>query len=88
MSFISEIPLPVILGAATVLLVVILASSLKKLVKFLLHAALGLGLLYLVNDLGAAWGVTLPMDLAHCLTAAVLGLPGVLLLLGWHFFLQ
>ena len=88
MSFLSEIPLSVVVGVGLVLLLAILFSSLKKLVKFFLHALLGIALLYVINSVGAVWGLYLPMDLGSCLTAGFLGLPGVLILLAWKYLFR
>ena len=86
-SFLSELPLSVILSAVAVLLAVILFSLLKKLFKFLLHALVGLVLLYVCNSFGSLWGLYLPMNLGNCLTAGFLGLPGVLILLVWNYWI-
>ena len=51
------------------LLLKILFKPIKKIFKFLLHAALGFFLLFLVNALGGSLGVPLEPTLVNCLAA-------------------
>ncbi len=74
----------ILMAAATVLFVVLLIKVITKpiraVLKFLLHAVLGYGLLLLVNFLGDYIGLHIEMNTLNILIAAVAGVPGVALL--------
>ena len=70
-----------------ILLVLIFLKPLGKIVKFLLHAALGFVLLFFVNMIGQSVGVHLEPNLLHCLITGFLGIPGVVVLLIYYYVL-
>ena len=70
-----------------ILLIRIFLKPIKKIFKFLLHAAFGFILLILVNSFGGALGVYLEPDLLNCLITGFLGIPGIILLLIYHYVL-
>ncbi len=69
------------------LLIKVFLKPIKKIFKFLLHAALGFVLLFLVNYFGASLGVHLEPSLVNCLVSGFIGIPGVLILLAIHYLL-
>ena len=75
----------VLMGAATILFVVLLIKVITKpiraVLKFLLHAALGYALLFLVNFLGEYVGLNIEMSALNIAIAALAGVPGVALLI-------
>ena len=62
------------------LLIRLLLKPIKAVFKFLLHAAFGCALLYLVNFLGEYVGLTIEINTVNLLISAVCGVPGVILL--------
>ncbi len=74
----------VLMGAATILFVVLLIKVITKpiraVLKFLLHAVLGYALLFLVNFLGEYVGLNIEMSTLNIAIAALAGVPGVALL--------
>lgn len=63
-----------------VLLVKLIASPLRKLFKLLLHTALGMGILIVLNLIGGYFGFSFEIYPARCLIAAIFGVPGVIIL--------
>lgn len=57
----------------------------KIMLRFLLNAVLGGGLLFFLNFLGAAHGFYLPLNPLAALLIGFLGLPGFILLLILHY---
>ncbi|MBR3294302.1 MAG: pro-sigmaK processing inhibitor BofA family protein [Oscillospiraceae bacterium] len=84
-SYSSLVTVAVIVGVF--LLVKLFLKPIKKIFKFLLHAAFGFILLFLVNYFGAGLGVQLEPNLLNCLITGFLGIPGIVLLLVYHYVL-
>ncbi len=78
---------PTVVGILFIVLIVLFFRPIKKIFKFFLHAALGFLVLYAVNTFGAGFGFYLPLNLLNCIIAGFLGIPGVLLLLAYHYLL-
>lgn len=87
MSLFSNVPLTLVCAVGVILLLVIFFGPLKRIVKFLLHAALGFALLFALNLFGGSFGITLPVNLLNCIIAGFLGLPGVIILLFYTYFM-
>ena len=71
-------------AAAVLLLVVvvkILAAPIKGILKFLLHAGLGLLILFGVNMVGGFFDFYIPFNIVTVLVAGLGGVPGVILLI-------
>ena len=66
---------------AVYLAVKLLAGPIKSLLKFILHMALGLALLFAVNFVGAYFDFSLPISWLTGLVAGIGGIPGVVLLI-------
>ena len=69
------------------LLIKIFLRPIKKIFKFLLHAAFGFILLFIVNYFGTSLGVYLEPNLVNCLVSGFIGIPGVLILLVFQYLL-
>ena len=69
---------------AVILIIVVvrlLAKPIKALLKFLLHAAVGIALLYAVNFIGGRYfGFVVEPNTLHLIVAGIGGVPGVVLL--------
>ena len=74
-------------GLGIFLLIKFFLRPIKKIFKFLLHAVFGFLLLFLVNYFGASIGVYLEPTLVNCLVSGFIGIPGVLILLAFHYLL-
>ena len=77
--------LSLILTAAAAVLVIflvikVLAAPIRLLLKMALNAAIGFGMLFLVNFFGEFIGISLEMNVINALIAGFLGAPGVILL--------
>lgn len=70
-----------------VFLVMLFAKPLGKIVKLLLHAVLGFVLLYVLNTFVKVDFLHLEMNLANCIVAGVGGVPGIILLLLYQYFM-
>ena len=70
-----------------VFLVMLLAKPLGKIVKLLLHAVLGFALLFVLNTYVPLDFLHLEPNLANCIVAGVGGVPGVILLLLFQYFI-
>ena len=66
--------------AGIVLLVRLITSPLKKIVKLLLHTALGMGILLVLNIFGRYFGFSFEIEPVRCLIAAIFGVPGVIIM--------
>ena len=64
----------------------LLAAPLKGLLKLLLHAALGLVILLLVNLVGGFFDFSVPITWVTVLVSGVGGIPGVVLLVLMYLF--
>ena len=62
-------------------------KPIKLLWKLVLNSAIGLGLLLLTNYLGAFVDVNLPINIITVLIAGFLGIPGVVLLIGFSLLI-
>ena len=65
----------------------LLAAPLKGLLKLLLHAVLGFALLFVLNTYVPLEFLHLEPNLANCIVAGVGGVPGVILLLLFQYFI-
>jgi len=72
---------------AVMLLVKLFCRSLKVFWKLALNALAGALTLLLLNIVGSAFGLTIPIDAVSSLIVGALGVPGVVLLVVWHFIL-
>ena len=75
------------IAVAILLLVVvvkILAAPIKGILKFLLHAGLGLLILFGVNIVGGFFDFYIPFTVVTVLVAGLGGVPGVILLILIH----
>ena len=70
-----------------VFLVMLFAKPLGKIVKLLLHAVLGFALLFVLNTYVPLEFLHLEPNLANCIVAGVGGVPGVILLLLFQYFI-
>lgn len=70
-----------------VFLVMLFAKPLGKIVKLLLHAVLGFVLLFAMNTFVQIDALHLEVNLANCIVAGVGGVPGVILLLLYQYFI-
>ena len=70
-----------------VFLVMLFAKPLGKILKLLLHAALGFVLLFALNSFVGIEALHLDMNMANCIVAGVGGVPGVIWLLLYQHFL-
>ena len=59
----------------------ILGTSMKWILKLLLHAICGFVVLFIVNVFGGIVGINLELNLINAVVAGALGMPGVVLLL-------
>ena len=79
-----ELPLNIeyILGfLAALVAVYLLTRPLKWLWKWVVNGIFGVVILYLLHCLGPIWGVVVPLNFLSIAVAALLGLPGVALIL-------
>ena len=67
-------------------LVMLFAKPLGKIVKLLLHAVLGFVLLFALNTFVHVDFLHLEPNLSNCIVAGVGGVPGVILLLLYQYF--
>lgn len=82
-SYSGLVTVAVVIGV--LLLIRIFLKPIKKIFKFLLHAVFGFVLLFIVNYFGAGLGVYLEPDLLNCLITGFLGIPGIVILLLYHY---
>ena len=88
LSNLPPMSLAVVAAIALILLalfITILSKPLGKMLKLLLHAALGYALLFAVNYFLGDYGFSLQPDLPNCLVAGLGGVPGVLLLVIYKY---
>lgn len=74
-------------GGLITLLIKLLKKPIKWAFKLLLHALFGFVSLFVFNQLGARFGITLEMTWLNAIVAGVLGVPGVLILLATLYLL-
>ena len=80
----------ILLAIAVLLLVLvirILRLPIKLFFKFLIHAAAGFAMLFVVNFLGGFFNVSLEVSWVSCATAGILGVPGIIILLVFKYLL-
>lgn len=63
-------------------------KPLKLLLKAILHIVLGGTMIVLYNMVGAAWGLTLGLNLISALVVGVMGLPGLGMLVALRYVLN
>lgn len=57
----------------------------KILIKLIINGVVGAILLYLVNFVGAGFGLAIPITAVTALVAGILGVPGVLFLIIFYY---
>mgnify|MGYP002627539017 CR=1 FL=1 len=73
------------LGVLLIVIVVkILAAPIKGILKFMLHAGLGLVILFAVNAVGGFFDFYIPLSIFSVLVAGLGGAPGVAFLVLYH----
>ncbi|MBO4292361.1 MAG: pro-sigmaK processing inhibitor BofA family protein [Lachnospiraceae bacterium] len=80
MDYLIDIGMLAIAGLSIFLLIKLLAAPIKGLLKFALHAGLGLLILVAVNFIGGFFDFTIPFTWITVLVAGLGGIPGVILL--------
>lgn len=74
---------------ATVLVVFIilkiLSLPMKLIIKLLINALIGAIVIWLINLIGANFDFSLTLNWVTALIVGILGIPGVIILLIWHF---
>jgi len=80
METLSAVFLLAAVVVGVILLIKLLSAPIRKIFKFLIHALVGVVMLFLVNFFGSAIGLTLELSLLNILVTAVLGFPGLVLL--------
>ena len=83
MDSIIMIAAAVVLG---IILLKILTAPIKGIFKFLIHAAFGYVLLFVVNFFGSSFGITLGVNLITAAIAGFGGIPGVIFLVVLKLF--
>lgn len=63
--------------AGIVILVRLISSPIKKILKLLFNTALGFGILFVINLVGQNFGYSFEINLTRCVVAAIFGVPGV-----------
>lgn len=79
----------IIIAAAVVLGIILLklfTAPIKGIFKFLIHAAFGYVLLFVVNFFGSSFGITLGVNLITAAIAGFGGIPGVIFLVVLKLF--
>ena len=80
MDYLIDFGMLAIAGLAIFLLVKLLAAPIKGILKFALHAGLGLLILAAVNFIGGFFDFYIPFTWITVLVAGLGGIPGVVLL--------
>lgn len=78
MEFILEI---LLLAVAVIVLIRIFSAPIKLFAKLLLNAAIGVVLLFAFNTVASAFGYNVEITALSCAVSAILGVPGVILLI-------
>lgn len=65
----------------------VLMKPIKLLWKLLVNSAIGLFLLILFNYLGTYIDINIPINIITVLVAGFLGIPGIILLIGFQYLL-
>jgi inhibitor of the pro-sigma K processing machinery len=74
-----------IIGALVLLWLIVKFFSLSA--RLLYNGVLGAAMLWLLNLFGSAFGLSLEMNILNALIAGFLGIPGVLFLLFYKYYL-
>lgn len=80
MEYLIDAGMVVIAILAIYVLIRVLAAPIKGIIKFLLHAGLGLAILVAVNFVGGFFNFGIPVTWLTALVAGLGGIPGVILL--------
>ena len=70
-----------------VLLIMVLAKPISKILKLLIHAIFGFILLFALNHYIPGSLIHLEMNLPNCIVAGIGGIPGIILLLLYKYFM-
>ncbi len=70
-----------------VLLVMLLSKPISKMLKLLIHAVFGFVLLFALNFFVPGTVLELEINLPNCIVAGIGGIPGVILLLLYKYFM-
>lgn len=66
--------------AGIMILVRLISSPIKKILKLLFNTALGFGILFVINLVGQNFGYSFEINLTRCVVAAIFGVPGVIIM--------
>ncbi len=91
LTSIPSFSIPAVSGLTVVLIVVLLIlfrKPIAKLLKLVLHAAAGFILLFIINFFFGSESFYLEPDLLNCLIAGFGGVPGVVILALYKYFVQ
>lgn len=80
-AFLEEYLVYILLIAAVILMLRIFTLPIRLFFRLLWNAIVGLVLLVIFNALGGLIGINIGVNLLTCLTAGILGIPGIILLL-------
>jgi len=80
-AFLEQYLVYFLLIAAVILMLRIFTLPIRLLFRILWNAVIGLVLLIIFNALGGFIGITIGVNFLTCLTAGILGIPGIILLL-------
>ena len=80
MEIASSLVMLIAVVVGVIALIRILAAPIKKLLKFILNAVVGLVLLWLVNFFGDFVGIRIEMNWVTLLISALFGAPGIVLM--------
>lgn len=80
MEIISSLVMLAAVVVGAIALIRIVAAPIKKLLKLVLNAVLGFVLLWLVNFFGDFVGIRIEINWVTILISAVLGVPGIVLM--------
>ena len=80
MEIASSLVMLIAVVVGVIALIRILAAPIKKLLKFILNAVVGLVLLWLVNFFGDFVGIRIEISWVTLLISALFGAPGIVLM--------
>ncbi|MCR6516033.1 MAG: pro-sigmaK processing inhibitor BofA family protein [Clostridium sp.] len=76
----------IIYGLVGVVILYVLLKLLKWPIKLLINGIAGVIALYIVNLLGASFGISIGINIFTALIAGILGLPGIIALILFQMF--
>jgi len=78
----------VLIFSAIAMLVVakLLAWPIKKIFKLAINCIIGIIIVFLVNNFGESFGISIPFNIVTSIIAGVFGIPGVIFLIILGFF--